>query len=525
MRVRTGLLAATMGLGGAGLAAIMVAAAPGVGEPKPVAAPPAAGPVAPMQIGMNLGSQAYYSSELPFADIVQSTGSLVATPPQGWIELPNPASPVGLDGQGRPQAVSAGTELAVRLQVGAGRLPAGDYDCRVSPGWNTLPWGAWTKSGSDQRFRMTVQASGENPNVVLRTVATRNGARLDELSCRMAGVPAGETFNPAFLSDVRPFGVLRFMQWMNANNGGPRRWAMRTTPASFSQAQPDGVAVEHMVALANRLRADPWFTLPLEADTDYYRRFATYVRDNLSPDRKVYVELSNEVWNDGFPQGKLALKLGQERYPGTNPQEAADFYYADRVIELMDLWTGVFGAHKDRLVRVIASQAVWPARIERTVAHADAWRHVDAVATAPYFGTEGREVPGTGAAHVDGIFAATPRVVDEAIGLALAAKAIAAKRGLRYVAYEGGPGYASYQPSVQAELMKVQNDPRMEATYRAFLTRWKRDVGDLLVVFDNVSTPGPAGWWGHRLYTGQPLAEALKSRALLDRAWGARPER
>src|SRR3546814_10140296 len=55
-----------------------------------------------------------------------------------------------------------------------------------------------------------------------------------------------------------------------------------------------------MVGLANALGTDAWFTVPWNADEDYVRRFATYVRDNLAPGRKAYVEVANEVWNWGF---------------------------------------------------------------------------------------------------------------------------------------------------------------------------------------------------------------------------------
>lgn len=59
------------------------------------------------------------------------------------------------------------------------------------------------------------------------------------------------------------------------------------------------------------------FSMPHLADDDYHQRFATYVRDTLRPDVKVYVEWSNEVWHNGFAgQGhgghsRTACSLGQ----------------------------------------------------------------------------------------------------------------------------------------------------------------------------------------------------------------------
>jgi hypothetical protein len=47
--------------------------------------------------------------------------------------------------------------------------------------------------------------------------------------------------------------------------------------------------------------------MPHLADDDYHRQFASYVRDSLRPDVKVYVEWSNEVWHTGFAGRKVSL--------------------------------------------------------------------------------------------------------------------------------------------------------------------------------------------------------------------------
>jgi len=480
-----------------------------------------------MQIGMNLGSPFYWTSEWPFADLVQGTGTLVTTNMPSWAQLDQPNSPLPLDAGGRPGPVRAGGTLGTILQLASARRPVGDFDCRVSPGWRVETGGAWTLLGSPDapggRFGMRITDPNPKPGVMILTTATQNGAKLDTLSCRLKGTPQGETFNPVFMAGYRPYGVLRFMDWMRTNAEGRRSWETRTTPASFSQAQPGGVALEHMVALANRLDADPWFTLPIDADPGYYRQFAEYVRDHLEPDRRAYVELSNEVWNSGFPQYKYAQERGSRRYPEAAPDEAADYYYADRVREVMDEWSRVFGAHRYRIVRVLASQTVWKERIERTVGHGDVAQHVDALATAAYFGTDGSRQPNlSGRAKVDAIFADGPRIVDEAIGYARMGRDIARRYGLRYVSYEGGPGFTSYAPVYQADLKAVEGDPRMEALYRSFLRRWKNEIGDLLVLYTGVATSGGGNLFGHRQYTGQPLSEAPKARATLDAAWGAR---
>lgn len=499
------------------MAAALVVAALGhgrhwTGASQPAPRPPVAGPVAPTQLGMTLGSPSYWSAEWPFDDPIRSTAAVWFMTPAGqWQPLTNQ---VKTDAGGHPVDVPAGAKLIVFVQQGAPHQRTGKFDCTISPGWAIRPFGDWQMSGTGPAFQMTVTQPASKASVVLLLTATRANTALTELSCRPADAPA-RLFNPAFLAELRPFHVLRFMDWLRINNAPPRRWSDRPTPATFSQAGPGGVAIEHIVALANAAHADPWINLPLDADADYYRETALYVRDHLSPDRRVYVELSNEVWNLGFAQAKAATERGLQQYPGVPATQANDFYYADRVRAAMAVWSTVFAGQRQRLVRVLASQAVNPRRAEEALAHLDTWRSVDALATAPYFGAEAVNVVApAGPARVDAIFAQGPQMVDHAIGYALAAKAVARAHGLRYISYEGGPAFSSYRPDLRADMLAVNNDPRMRDLYALYLRRWKAEVGDLLVLFDLVSTPSVGGSWGHRVYTGQPIEEAPKARAV-----------
>lgn len=470
--------------------------------------------VPPMQLGMNLGNPNYWSSEWAFDDIVQSTSALWFQSPEGhWQPL---TDQVPTDATGHPVNVPANTRLIIIIQQGSPHLPVGHYACRLSPGWEVRPFGDWQISGSPPAFDMTVTKPVSKLGIVLLLKATKAGIGLSEASCRPKGRGA-TLFNPAFIADNKPFAVLRFMDWMRTNHAPMRDWASRPTPAFFTQAGPKGVAIEHIVALANQMAIDPWINLPFDADPDYYRAMATYVRDTLSPDQRVYVELSNEVWNTQFLQAKMAVERGSAQYPGIPASQASDYYYADRVRAAMTIWAEVFAKQPRRLVRVLASQAVNPRRAEQALSHLDTWRFVDALATAPYFGINGNDLQAApGAARVDAVFARGPQIVDEAIGYAKAAKAVASSHGLRYIAYEGGPGFMSFRPDLREDMVAVNNDPRMKDMYTLFLNRWKAEVGDLLVVFDSVSTPSVGGSFGHRTYTGQPLDEAPKARAVTE---------
>ena len=482
--------------------------------PRPVAISP--DKVLPTQIGMNLGNPNSWSSEWAFDDIIQTTTGIIFLTPQGqWQNL---TDQIKLDATGHPVDVPVGTRLEVIVQQGSPRIPVGLYDCRISKGWAIRPFGAWQMLGSGTAFKMKVGNLPANNAIVLTLTATADHAALSELSCHFSG-SGRRLFNPVFLTDNKPFGVLRFMDWTKTNNAPQREWSKRPTPAWFSQASGQGVAIEHIVALANELHADPWINLPMDADEAYYASMATYMRDHLDKDRRIYVELSNEVWNTAFQQAKVAETRGSVGYPGIPRSQAADFYYADRVRDAMATWSKVFLGQSKRLVRVLASQAANPRRAEQALAHDDTWRSVDALATAPYFGTDGADIAAApGPARIEAVFARGPQIVDTAIGYAHAAKAVASKYGLRYVAYEGGPSFQSFRPDLRSDMVAVNMDPRIHDLYALFLRRWKAEIGDLFVAYDSVSTPSVGGSWGHRIYTGQPLADAPKARALAEAA-------
>lgn len=469
---------------------------------------PATGQVPPMQIGINLGKMTYWSQEFAFTDLVKSSAIVIITP-QGWKPA---AGLIDLDEGGHPQNVPSGTRLVVILKSGGGgRLPAGTYNCVVSPGWIVKPSNAAQVSGGDERFTMTIGSSQSPSRLSLELTPRARSADLKALSCRSQAARSGQDFSPQFLADTQPFAVLRFMDWMKTNDQPPQEWSARTTPRNFSQTGPNGVAIEHMVALANTQNADPWFNMPLEAPDSYYRAFAIYVRDHLRADRRAYVEVSNEVWNGQFAQSKRATARGLELYPGETPKIANEFYHADRVRAVMTIWGEVFHGRESRIVRVLATQAGSVDRPTAALSHENTARFVDAVAVAPYFGPGYGNEPALGTDMTEYLLSHGSEFVDKAVKKGIRSRDIASKFGLPLITYEGGPDYVSYRPNRKAAYAAAEHDPRIYGIYTEFLQRWQREVGGLFVAFDFV-----ADRFGHQLYTGQPLDDAPKMRALID---------
>jgi len=234
----------------------------------------------------------------------------------------------------------------------------------------------------------------------LRVMATDPDDHVRNIRVIMPGFEAtyrDNPFHPVFLRRWQGVACLRFMDWMHTNGSKIRTWSDRPKPddATFSQK---GVAPEVMIDLCNRLKADAWFCMPHLADDDYVRRFAELVRAELDPKLSVYIEYSNEVWNNIFPQTRYSTEKAQELGigPKERPWEGGGMYYARRSVEIFKIWEEVFGDRR-RLVRVLAWQSGNTWWMERIILpYQDAYRQADALAIAPYMGMnvprEGKEL-------------------------------------------------------------------------------------------------------------------------------------
>jgi hypothetical protein len=90
---------------------------------------------------------------------------------------------------------------------------------------------------------------------------------------------------------------------------------------------------------------------------------------------------------------------------------------------------------------------------------------------------------------------------------------VAAKLGKRYIAYEAGQHIILNDVELASQ---VQRDPRMYDAYRRYLSLWKSQIGDTLMMYTSVQPVVQWGGWGLLEYSGQPLSEAPKMRAVRD---------
>jgi hypothetical protein len=350
-------------------------------------------------------------------------------------------------------------------------------------------------------------------------------------------IEAGALFDPAFVATIRDLRSIRFMDWMDTNNSDQVMWAERPRLGDFTYVWR-GVPVEIMVQLANRIGAEPWFTLPHMADDAYVRAFATHVRDHLDPRLPVRVEWSNEVWNFIFEQARWAADQAEARWGMGVPDDAWMQFAGLRGAEVARIWIEVFGPGSDRVIPVVSVHTGWPglekALLEAPLAvaeglppPAEAFR---AYAVTGYFGAElGDEINldelREWAAAENGVaqLAEAARVGS----LAMLAEelwphhaGVARSHGYEFIMYEGGThvtghGATTQDDIVTAFLAKANYSPEMARLYDDLLFAWADVGGSLFNAFVDTAPPSRWGSWGARRHLGDvnPRAVTLQAHA------------
>jgi hypothetical protein len=459
-------------------------------------------------VGINVGTINNWDGSRPFMNLIYgSSWQMQNTAPWGGYEdVPTDS----LDANGWVKSVPKGYQVVRGLSV---PLTGGEFVCRFQgagvlriegPAVRDLR----TKTGATQ---FVIAATYPEPKGVVLSFSLDSADYIRNINCREVTAAQDQTFAPEFTEALAGFKVIRFMKWQTATEGNwPVTWARRNKPDDGDYLKNDGVPVETLIDLANQADADPWVTMPWNADDDYIARFATYVRDHLSREHRVYVEVSNEVWNAGYPASRQAASEAQaEQLPSASGSAAGAALerYAEKTRSVMKIWSDIFQGQSQRLVRVASFQHVSPPTSDRLLNYKSLARSIDAMATAPYFGYEISD-----ALTADQIWASLPAQMNESVSLGIKQKQVAKKYGLRYITYEAGQAIV-LRDNLALE-QQVQRDPRMDGLYGQFLQSWRTQVGDNLNLFALNGPIGQYGAWGLSEYVGQPLSDAPKMRGV-----------
>jgi hypothetical protein len=405
-----------------------------------------------------------------------------------------------------------------------GMYQAGQYIV-LYDGEGTLSYGLDAALVRRSAGRDVINVTPSDKGIDLRIVATdpqHTGSYLrnirvvtaaDEMAAR-----AGQIFNPVFLKLIQNFRALRFMDWFQTNGSTLSSWADRPTPGNAFYGTSKGVPIEIAVQLANAVSADAWMNVPAMADDDFIHRMAELVHDQLGSTQKIYVELSNEVWNSSFSQARYAVTQGKALWPERSSRNGDYEYnrewFGMRTAQMCDIWRSVWGSDP-RLVCVLGAQAAWSFSATQAL-KCPYWTQgapcsghaIDAVAVAPYFGDA---VPSAWTSQADGgltkLFESLYSQNDPTIptGGYLAQDAawlkdfmtILAPYKLPLLAYEGGQNFANGATDALNDLyMAANRDPRMGQAYLRYFHEWKNGGGQLFMHFNDVSVGSKYGSWG-----------------------------
>ncbi|GAA5481476.1 hypothetical protein [Haloferula sargassicola] len=454
---------------------------------------------------VNLEGIADWSAVLPFADAIKSARHF-GSAHQPWDE----SAPV--DAAGWPTGQGDLGLVVFADQHGIdGRYPlsfSGNGSVEAMPG--SIRVAGPDHQGGTTTATLTIPPSEEPQSLFLKF--TGLGQRgLGNLKL-MRPVKAAGSFDQRFIDLVKNFSAVRFMDWAHTNGSAVSDWKSRSKPGSMRFSGKLGVPLEVQVELANRAGVDAWFCVPHLATDDTVRRMAVLIRDSLDPARHVYVEFSNECWNGMFEQARWCLEQGRKAALSDNDFQAQLRFYSQRTVAVCRIWQEVFAEKNQqaRLTRIMASQSANPWVSEQVLTWQDAYKDVDALAIAPYFGGEFGS-PET----ADTIRRLEPkqliaRLRDESLAKSVPKMitkqaALARKFELALLGYEGGQhlaghGGAENDDALTRLFIQTNREPGMKALYEEYRRIWDRAVADprreKLFWFSLSSRPSKWGSWG-----------------------------
>ena len=548
-------------------------------------------------LGINITGLAYWSTEWPLIDDMKRSSA--------WLPQCNPQNSsqcngsewdtheqthLDLDANGWIRSLPAATDSTVRyrtvatlmLQGDGGSHPSGQYTVFYDgEGVINYQFDAVKNAPLSQPGRDVLDVKPGTAGILLIIAATdpaKTGNYLRNIrvirpggicnhdpfayaenaaACEAGGgvytpftdLTKGQRFHPLFLSDLRRYRALRFMELLNTNNTPAVEWADRPRLEQVRWTGESGAPVELALDLAAQLNADPWVNIPTRANDDYVRQFARLALGQLRLDQQIYVEYGNEIWNSQFSAGlwleQQALQRWPDRLGGPSPYTRRINEYGRRTSEVCALWKQEWGKASQRVQCVMGGMAgnLWVSEQALSCplwaadhAGRDCAGNMDALAIAPYFGYH-LGLP----AHLDQVAAWTEQpdgglnllfrelaqsdVLNWPGHLALPAvygqidrhRALAERYGLELVAYEAGQhlvgiGSAMHDPRIEKLFLAANRDPRMGELYTRYLNGWRQRGGHLLMHFNSVSRYTRYGSWGAKEaqnQIGAPKHDAL----------------
>ena len=468
------------------------------------------------RLGMNLAGIADWGSEMPFLDLFKQSRAWFAEgeTPKNFI--------LQVDAEGWVTQLPSGlVATAIISTLEGNHFPKGDYVILYEGKGKIRIPNHFVKSS--KAGRIVVQVNGQKGIFQLDVVNTDPQNYIKNI--RVVAKAHENTYvqdrwNPNFLTRWSGVACLRFMDYMQTNHSPKTTWYSRAKPTDASFAA-NGVPVEWMLDLANRLNCDAWFCMPHQAEDDYVKGFAQYVSQHLKPKLRVWVEYSNEVWNGAFEQNSYATKAGMDLTLTDKDWAAASKYYAYRSVQIFNLWAAVFGDTK-RIIRVLAAQTGYTDVAEQVLSFSlpnnkTAADYADVLAIANYLHIsvspekeDGLNDEIVEAWSLNQLFDyLNKKVLPQSKVLLEEHKNIADGYGLKLAAYEAGQhlvgvGEATNNEKLTQLFMRANVDVQMGKVYEKSLDIWQQVGGDLICNYQSMSGWSKWGSWGLLEHGNEP---------------------
>ncbi len=455
------------------------------------------------KIGGNLNSIADFNRNHEFVDLVKQSRLFLTLAPSAFddSEVINRA-PVGADGWPTTDFrlfVMAGNDGV----LGLGGVYKISFTGAVSASLGGFPNALSNRTFDAATNTTRIDWTWPNGNDNIFLEFRNTGGTLKNLKIIRPGFPAVNTptFTPQYLDHIKRFSLLRFMDWSRTNeNNEPLTLADRLALEN-RRVETKVARWETIIELANAVQRDIWINIPVHADDAYVTSVAQLMKATLKPQLNIYIEYSNEIWNGQFAQSGVnrsltAAELAANpasplRFDNTTDQFVPSFRrVGKRSKEISDLFKGVFGqaAINTRVRVVLAGQMANPFILNEGLRVVQEGMGVPvgnvfyAISGAPYYFL-GKDdvVDASNGASVTQILDGLEQEVDAAPVRYFYAEhaAIAARFGLKVMAYEGGPDTFGGNNLTNKRLAYA--DPRMRTICNKALNDWyKAGLGEFL---------------------------------------------
>jgi hypothetical protein len=325
-----------------------------------------------------------------------------------------------------------------------------------------------------------------------------------------------------------------------------KAWANRAQPSNAFWSLKDGVPLEVIVALCNKLQANCHINVPLTYSDSDINAMAQLVMSGtnmqsgysgLAAPLTASFELSNEVWNGTFDQYNVAASLGSFTWP-TSASSSGNYgwnrnYFGMRTAQMAsDLQTAVGTTLFTRVIPVLGAQAANPYSATYAL-QTPYWSAgpasnypIKAIAIAPYWGNNPSPADCTAmTGQSDGGLADFFATLTSQSGnsgysyssvpaggylgqteswIKAYATMMSSYPSMKLIAYEGGQSFYATNsgtcPGWVSLITAAERDTRMGTAYTDYLRYWQTTVGgtgaNVNNIFNDVYPFSSYGMWG-----------------------------